>query len=207
MASPSVQPQADYADEPFPDTPNGSSLTATRDHLTRLAERVIAAQAKADALAAHLVEGEEAYLHRLSSAYAAGEFDLDALYRHFMAWRDYATSGKQPRWDAVFPNATYQRMLRNEYGRARWEGVEPYAGESRPIPGISVVYVLYDASDVVCYIGSTKSFSNRMRSHRSSGKQWARWEAFRCRDRAHAYARERDLLHQHKPYLNQAVPR
>lgn len=73
--------------------------------------------------------------------------------------------------------------------------------------GQPVVYVLFDADNVPCYVGSTGEFKTRLKSHVRDGKPVARWVAHPCNDRESAYILEEKLLREHKPYLNKKVSR
>lgn len=89
-----------------------------------------------------------------------------------------------------------------------WSGPYPYDPKRRrPINGISVVYVLYDATNEPIYVGSTAHFADRMRSHRNNGKPFTWWLAFPCESREAAYLLEGGLLAARKPPLNVKVGR
>lgn len=88
-----------------------------------------------------------------------------------------------------------------------WSGPYPYDKSRRPIDGVAVVYVLYDASNEPIYLGSTEHFGDRMRAHRRSGKRIAWWLAFPCESREAAYLLEGGLLAARKPPLNIKVGR
>lgn len=92
-----------------------------------------------------------------------------------------------------------QRVPRDE----PWSGTFPLQkGEEWPPKGAFVVYVLFDSEGVVCYVGSTKQFNQRMKAHVRDGKRFVRWQAWSCTDRQAAYAMESRFLQQHRPYYN-----
>jgi hypothetical protein len=88
-----------------------------------------------------------------------------------------------------------------------WHGTWPLHGGSFPSYGMCVVYVLYDHANAPCYVGSTQNLKVRLKWHAGDGKAFRQWTAFRCADRAAAYALEDRLLAEHKPYLNKKAAR
>lgn len=84
-----------------------------------------------------------------------------------------------------------------------WSGPYPYPlNTPRPVKGVAVVYVLYDAANEPIYLGSTGSFGDRMRWHKKSGKPFVWWMAYPCGSREAAYLLEDGLLAARKPSMN-----
>lgn len=176
---------------------------ATLQHLELL-------RGKRDALQARQAGAESQHLKRIGDAYTAGTIDLDDLVVAYFEYKAVSDPGYSTRWNAAVPvtAARVQARIRSLAYRApsgphgTWEGPYPFGGETTPGSGTSVVYVLFDYSNVPCYVGSTKHFRGRMNRHAKEGKQFCWWNAFPSANRAEAYAIEDRLLHEHKPYLN-----
>lgn len=84
-----------------------------------------------------------------------------------------------------------------------WSGEWPLkSGDHAPPTSANVVYVLRDGNGAPLYAGSTSRFRHRMKEHRKLGKEWARWTAFPCADRAAAYEAEAVLINELEPPLN-----
>lgn len=191
--------------EQAPDGPSFPlDVTANLDHLRRVGMKRLT-------LEAVTIDTEEATLRSLARALGDGSIDLDELARIYrFDYRPYALPGHTSRWDAVMPTYASARRLRDE---KRWLANGPHGtwtgerhGGPYPPPGVPFVYVLYDAQNVPCYVGSSGHVSARLAVHRKD-KPFVRWIAHPCRDREHAYAEETRLLREHKPYLNKRASR
>lgn len=118
-------------------------------------------------------------------------------------------------WNATMP-MKLQRLQGLVRDRARfepngpngsWLGTFPIGHAPAPMLGVSIVYVLFDATNEPAYVGSTATFRIRMAEHRKTKPGITRWAAYPCRDREHAYEMEVELLRQHKPRMNKKVGR
>jgi hypothetical protein len=158
---------------------------------------------------------ERQFIQRLASDFTAGRLDLFGLFAMYGVLKEVArertpTVGLGVRWNEGMPfsvQSLWSRIQRltahapNEDGV--WRGSFPFAdGERYPARGQSVVYVLYDAENAPCYVGSTKAFRTRLKAHAREGKAFTRWLAYPCAHRAAAYALEDRLLKERTPYLN-----
>ena len=165
---------------------------------------------KRDELQATQGEAEDQHLWRISCAYNAGQISLDELAAAYVEYRAVTDPGYSHRWNAVMAvsAARLQNHLKVLSYRApngphgTWEGTFPFDDETTPGTGTSVVYVLFDAANVPCYVGSTGHFRRRMHWHADEGKAFVFWRAHPCNSRAAAYELEDQLLRQYKPYLN-----
>jgi hypothetical protein len=175
---------------------------ATMQHLALL-------QRKEERLRQARIDAEEQLLHALAAAYRAGQVSPGEMSRAYAEFKAVAAVGFSTRWDAALPEDASAARAR-WIGRGQpstpqgtWDGVFPL-GFQDPAPphGVSVVYVLFDPVNVPCYVGSTKDFRGRLKRHGKEGKDFSRWTAHPCQDRAHAYELEDRLLKEHKPYLN-----
>lgn len=176
--------------------------------------------AKRQQMYERMLDAETQMFHRLAVQFTAGEVDQWDLVAVLDSYRAVAAVGYTTRWDATVPvsSRTLFGLRATAVRRARgidrhlpngpagtWQGGNPVGrDEARPPNGTSVVYVLYDAGNVPCYVGSTAWFDGRIRQHRHGGKEFARWMAHACADREAAYELERRLLREFKPYLNVA---
>lgn len=182
-----------------------ASFASTLQHVALMRERE-------ERIAAARHEAERQMLHRLGVAHRNGEIDDAQLFEAYKDYKALGLVGRMRRWDEHI-DIPFKRMqhLRSSFPNGpegTWVGAWPVLeGAPRPRPGISVVYVLFGADNEPCYVGSTGNFVNRMRDHCRDGKQFVRWQAYRCRDREHAYELEGRLLRERKPYLNQRVGR
>lgn len=158
----------------------------------------------------HLLEtqiaAERQFLHSVAAAYAAGELDMGGLAEAFQEYRVVAATGFRKRWDAALPVSAATLMAQPTGApngpAGSWEGTYPINGGPAPRPGVSVFYVLFDAANQPCYVGSTNAFRVRLGNHRRDGKTFVRWTAFPCPDREAAYQLEERLLAEYQPYLN-----
>lgn len=160
------------------------------------------------------VQAEQQILHRVASDYTNRTISLEDLYEFYLRFRTVALEGFTNRWDeAISVPSLKVRFAAERYLRNRptpegtWSGIYPFAGQGLPEDLISVVYVLFDAENVPCYVGSTHRFRKRLQRHRRDGKGFERWMAYRCDDREGAYDLEERLLREHKPYLNRKASR
>lgn len=176
------------------------SIRSSIDHVSRTNERM-------DRLAIARDGAVEQVIHRIAQEYAAGALTTTDL----LAVRDQLI-GSRGRWNTCWNKAGLpsRAMLNSILANSpngpsgSWYGTEAYPTADDPMPpnGVSVVYVLYDAANLPCYVGSTENFRSRLRSHTRDGKPVKYWTAFPCPDRESAYRLEYDLLGTHKPYLN-----
>lgn len=179
-------------------------IEANLDHVERL-------DRKRRMLTAAQEQAEQALCASIGRAYKQGDIDVTTLQALYLAYRSTALVGFGERWNANVPvryTALRPSSLPNApHGSWSGETSRPAQGDPAPAAGVAVVYVLYDISNVPCYVGSTAAFCARLKKHADDGKAWARWRAHQCRDREHAYVEEVRLLAEHKPYLNRKVGR
>lgn len=182
-------------------------LDATYQHISMLYR-------KQQLLRASQIAAEEQFLHRVGSLYAAGTMTEVEMALAYRAYAEYAMTGFMKRWDAAVPVPagrmqyilcdlkTKQRHAPNG-PEGTWRGAWPRTGCDRlPVSGTCVVYVLYDADNEPCYVGSTQDLLARLKDHAKKGKQFVCWSASACKDRDAAYALEVRLLDEYMPYLN-----
>jgi hypothetical protein len=214
------------ADAPPPQPAPDDALAPYRDTLFHIG----LIQAKIDKLIKAQVDAEEQVLHRAGRDYAAGRLtieSLQALYKRYrdLVWRE-ASPGRREYysrapfswlWNQNVPvrsdqlphfvkRADTARRHEPNGPHGSWEGEYPIGYAPRPPDGQSVVYVLFDHANVPCYVGSTKNFKYRIKTH-ARDKKFARWAAYPCEDRESAFELEERLLAEHKPYLNKRVGR
>lgn len=183
----------------------GPSIASTIQHIERLREKELKLES-----ARH--EAEEQFLARVGSAFRCGDLDLHQLAAVFDRYKAMELVGRLTRWDAHI-SVTWKQMC---YLRGRlpngpegsWIGEYPVlAGCPAPMSGVAVVYVLFDAANEPCYVGSTHTLRVRLSKHHKDGKDFVRWQAHPCRDREHAYLLEDRLLKEHLPRLNRKAGR
>lgn len=174
---------------------------ATLQHIEFIAAK------RARLLTAQL-DAERQLLHRAASDYAVGRLAPDALAELFQRYRTLIADNGRPSmtemWNDNVPVGIAQlkaHIAPRPNIDGTWRGVYPFADDWRPPLGQSVVYVLYDALNVPCYVGSSEQFSTRLNTHART-KAFAAWIAYPCTDREAAYELEDRLLGEHKPYLN-----
>jgi hypothetical protein len=183
----------------------GSSVTSTLQHIELLRE-------KAEKLQSARHEAEEQFLARIGSAYRCGDINAHQLMAVFERYKAMGLTGRLTRWDAHI-SITWKQMchLRQQLSNGpegSWVGEYPILiGQTAPTSGVAVVYVLFDAANEPCYVGSTSNFRVRLSKHRKDGKGFVRWQAHPCRDREHAYLLEDRLLKEHLPRLNRKASR
>lgn len=184
-----------------------NAYDATLQHITFL-------RAKQSMLHDRQVQAEQQILHRVGTDFANGSITLEELYEFYMRFRTAALDGFTNRWDeaisvpSIKVRFAAERHLRNRpTPEGTWSGIYPFAGQGLPEDLTSVVYVLFDAENVPCYVGSTHRFRKRLQRHLRDGKHFERWMAYRCEDRENAYALEARLLAEHMPYLNRKASR
>ena len=181
-----------------------TGLEATHQHIVLL-------NGKRDRLLAAQLAAEEQFLTHVARLREAGSLSEAELALIYGSYADCAAPGYMKRWKAAIPvsAARLQRLLRSP-GRGApnmpdgtWRGAWPLA-EDAPLPpaGACVVYVLYDAANEPCYVGSSQNLRARLRSHKTAGKEFAWWTAFACADRETAYRLEERLRSEYQPYLN-----
>lgn len=177
-----------------------TSISSTLQHIARLREK----EAK---LARAIHDSLSQVLHRLGMAHRSGEITDEQLLPVFQEISDSKIPGRKVLWDELV-DVNYGQMLHVEKRlpngpNGSWVGEYPFAADApTPWKGVSVVYVLFDADNVPCYVGSTLKFRLRLAQHNKDGKRFVRWSAYRCKDRDDAYRLETQLLQEHKPYLN-----
>lgn len=176
------------------------------EHIRRLS-------AKRQRLELAQVDAELQFCQHAAREWSAGRLDYAELYRLYRTFRELALSGFGQRWVAAVGITAAEmyhrgRHLPNSTDGQSWVGVAPLPpGDTCPPAGVSVVYVLYDAELVPCYIGSTGGFRDRLKQHLKDGKPAARWVAYPCDSREAAYVLEDRLLREHKPYCNRRAAR
>lgn len=157
-------------------------------------------------------------LTMVARQYLAGEVNSTQLQQFYRDMRESYGPGWTRVWDAQMPKSVSGNRLAHVAARDRriaeqrntpsWSGEFPIDAQDAPLAGISVVYVLFDKTGVPAYIGSTQTFRERMKAHRSiRPKHFARWIAYRCDDREAAYELEVRLLRENLPYLNRKASR
>lgn len=86
-----------------------------------------------------------------------------------------------------------------------WVGPHPSdpAWEHCPLPPrwAFIVYILFDAADCPCYIGSTDNLRRRLGEH-VKVKEFATWQAVESTGFRAMLTLERHLIREHRPYLN-----
>lgn len=184
-----------------------ADLGATYQHISLL-------RRKQDLLRTSQIAAEEQFLCRIAQLFAArhiSEVELAFIYR---AYAEFAIPGFLKRWEANIPvkPGRVQYILRDLETTERhapnmpdgtWQGSWPLDHADRvPMYNTCVVYVLYDATNGPCYVGSTQNLKARLKDHHKDGKPFTRWTAFACGDREAAYQLEEKLLAEHQPYLN-----
>lgn len=156
-------------------------------------------------------------LTRLSADHRAGRIDIEELFEMFQWFKARDVGGFIHRWNEHFEGEYQSRRIRHTRDRVlrtrpdddgNWRGTWPMPDRAPAPPfGQSVVYVLFDAENVPCYVGSSEQLRTRLRAHDSDGKQFVHWLAYPCRDRQDAFELEDRLLREHKPYLNRKARR
>lgn len=156
------------------------------------------------------LDAEAQLLHALAGAYAAGDVGAVELSAAYEDYRRVCAPGFRNRWDSALPisAARMKWALRDQPNgpHGSWFGTDPLGDGVAPRAGQCVVYVLFDASNTPCYVGSSEDFRHRLMNHRRD-KEFVRWVAYPCQDRARAYELEDRLLKEHKPYLNKRAGR
>lgn len=171
------------------------------------------------------IDAERQVLHRAGRDFVAGRLSIDGLLELYQQYRDAVCAQGEYGKREYYPRPSFSELWNEaipvhhskvaQAAKAGWvlKRYEPNQGDgwtgenplrqpdSRPRDGQSVVYVLFDAANVPCYVGSTEKFKTRIDSH-TREKDFARWVAHPCADREAAYQLEVRLLAEHKPYLN-----
>lgn len=155
-------------------------------------------------------EAQAELLHHIGSAYNCGQIDDHKLSELFEAVK--AARIPLSKWDqhvgVPWRKMPYLVLYRPNGPEGSWVGTWPLTPSApRPTDGKPVVYVLYDASNEPCYVGSTAHFAIRLGAHAKDGKAFVRWQAHPCRDREDAYALEDRLLRERLPQLNRKASR
>lgn len=150
-------------------------------------------------------EANGQYVVAVARAYAAGEIDDVGLHEAYKHMREISMPGSGTQWrEAGLPPSHVLKLMAQRAPRDEpWSGTYPLQkGSEWPPKGAFVVYVLFDAEGVVCYVGSTKQFNVRLKTHVRDGKNFVRWQAWSCTDRHAAYDMESRFLQQYRPYYN-----
>lgn len=177
------------------------STSSTIQHVERLTRKI-------DQLDETRRDAVAQLVHRIAQEYRSGLVELVDLLAAYDRLKATAGPGWGTAWLAVeLPRraaiVSLIAALPNGPGGSWWgTGAYPSADHPMPPPAQSVVYVLYDAANEPCYVGSSEQFRTRLRTHIREGKTVTYWTAFPCADRDSAYRLEDRLLKQHKPYLN-----
>lgn len=183
-----------------------NGLDATLQHLEMIADR-------RKKLLENQIEAEEQLLHRAGLLYRSGDLDLDGLCELYNRYKDVDPG--RPRsalWNQniaiPWNQMPHVARLRPNGPAGTWVGGCPLGSdESAPRRGQCVVYVLYGDDNEPCYVGSTQDLRARLKGHVSTGKVFARWQAYPCDDREAAYQLEERLLREHMPPLNRRMGR
>lgn len=158
-------------------------------------------------------QAENQLIHRMASDYEAGRIGLREVYEAYVQTKPMSVDGFTKRWDARMPERLQARRVYHLGSNlpdidGNWRGLCPLSPrEPAPPNGQSVVYVLFDAENVPCYVGSSEQFRTRLKNHVRDGKPVASWAAYPCADREAAYVLEERLLRERKPYLNRKAGR
>lgn len=67
--------------------------------------------------------------------------------------------------------------------------------------GVNYAYLLLRGEEVI-YAGASYDLKQRFRDHRSEGRDYTSWVAFRCASRAEAHAVEAAFIHRLQPKRN-----
>lgn len=194
----SVEEDSAYAPKASADL--DASFTATMAHVRRLGK-------KEAALVAARQAAEVQVFHVLGSAYRSGEICFRELYRYFLEVRAIRLPGQGTRWSEQVGIDTNEMILRGRWipngTEGTWFGNWPIGrDDSAPKDGQCVVYVLFDADNEPCYVGSTAKLRQRMRRHERDNKAFSRWQAYPAGDRESAYRLEDRVLRERLPKLN-----
>lgn len=135
---------------------------------------------------------------KLSYGPGFGTFWDQNMPRELSYSRVRHAAAKQRHW-----RKKYEANQPNGPAAGTWVGTFPIESD-QPMPmwGEAVVYVLFDLNNDPCYVGSTETFTTRLRTHQREKLGLARWMAYRCADREDAYRLEDKLLKEHKPHMN-----
>lgn len=163
-------------------------------------------------------QAEDQLIHRVAVDYQAGRITVDQVYALYQTCRGIVlpartVNGRKcpgfgTRWDDAVPTELRKQRLPGTTKHrpdpdGNWRGTYPLVeGVRYPPYGVNVVYVLYDADNNPCYVGSTSQFRGRLDWHHRDGKRFTSWLAHPCDSREEAYQLEERLLNEHKPYLN-----
>ncbi len=155
-------------------------------------------------------QAEDQILHHYGSGYRCGDITITQLLAFFDAYTALETPRRSRRWNEHIDIAyqTCHLMQAPNGPEGTWIGSWP-CSESEPYPvrGVAVVYVLFDANNQPCYVGSTNQFRTRMGKHMKDGKAFTNWQAYPCPSREHAYELEDRLLKEQLPSLNKRASR
>lgn len=178
--------------------PLGESIRVSIQHIALIEQRERKLQSARE-------EAQQQVMHRIGTAHRNGEINDHQLCDLFDIFKATNTPNRSLIWNAnVDIPWSAMRYLRDHLPNGpegTWIGGWPSAGPV-PRPGVPVVYVLYGPDCEPAYVGSTSSFRSRLNSHERDGKHFITWQAYRCRDREHAYQLEGRLLKEHMPRLN-----
>lgn len=184
--------------------PRAGATETTPDYHSTL-QHIQLLQDRQKKLAAAQEQAEDQILHRYGSGYRCGDITIVELLDFFKAYRALETPRRTRRWNDHISLA-YQscHLMQAPNGpEGTWVGPWPCPeSEPYPIRGVAVVYVLFDALNNPCYVGSTDQFRARMSHHVKDGKAFCSWQAYPCPTREAAYVLEERLLNERMPNLN-----
>jgi hypothetical protein len=186
--------------------PADHSIASTLQHIGLVA-------AKRRQLQQKQLDAETQLLTVTAREWRYGNLTLDELIDIYVLYRADADPGFSKRWTEIVPISaivvtgaiTRRRLTAAELPEPEtgWLGPFPLDQDvPAPRKGICVVYVLFDAMNTPCYVGSTQHLRSRLKAHAKDGKQFVRWQARSCPTRHEAYALERRWLAEFMPYLN-----
>ncbi|MFD9517949.1 GIY-YIG nuclease family protein [Streptomyces sp. NPDC059979] len=135
---------------------------------------------------------------------------ITELLEFFSAYKALKSPGLSRRWNSQvdLPYQTCHLLKPPNGPQDTWIGEWPLPEDApTPLRGVAVVYVLFDAVNVPCYVGSTDQFRTRMNKHTKDNKAFARWQAHPCPTREDAYTMEDRLLKERLPHLNRKASR
>jgi hypothetical protein len=206
------------------DDAEGRELTADEAERYKELERLLKVARDLDA-AQPLLDGLEASLRQFEALSqkisrlcdAQEDTERHVIHRTATLWHDgcLQLSEVQQTYDRILSSGSTLEDFETEWELAglpselemddwlwtprSWRSVD---GDVPPQRGVCVVYILYDAKNMPCYVGSTKDLRSRLKAHRRAGKPTNWWAAHECKDRAAAFEMEDRLLKDQMPYLN-----
>lgn len=173
---------------------------ATRQHIELLV-------AKRDKITQVASEAQLQLFSSVAREWRAGRLTWLELAEIWDTTRDQSVPGGLNRWvDAGLPKPSsiaHHVDQQPDPDSGCWNGTYPLGSRARRPPhGTSVVYVLFAADLTAVYVGSSSSFTSRLRQHCRSGKTFSSWVAYPCRNREHAFEVEERFLRKYMPSGN-----